>query len=221
MSSFSLAVAHRAHPEPARIAALSAAIALNLAVIMIATRPVSPAHFSLIRQLEPVAHIRLISPPPVPAPPPPVELRPLLQPPAVPQALPRTTPINVPVVVSSPEGRIAAPLASTPTAGLAGPAAATVLPAPVEASLAYLANPLQYPIQALRQRMHGTVLLRVLVDETGKPLEVSVTRSSGHAVLDRSAREQVLANWRFKPAMVNGHAVRGWATVPVSFAMRG
>jgi len=217
MSSANLALTHRAHPEPARIAALSAAIALNLAVIMIATRPVSPPHFALIRQLEPAAHIRFISPPPVLAPPPPVELRPLVQPPAVPQALPRTTPINVPVVVSNPEGRIAAPPTSPPTALPTGP---TVLPAPVEASLAYLADPLQYPIQALRQRMHGTVLLRVLVDETGKPLEVSVTRGSGHAVLDRSAREQVLATWRFKPAMMNGRAVRAWATVPVTFAMR-
>ncbi len=217
MSSANLALTHRAHPELARIAALSAAIALNLAVIMIATRPVSPPHFALIRQLEPAAHIRFISPPPVLAPPPPVELRPLVQPPAVPQALPRTTPINVPVVVSNPEGRIAAPPTSPPTALPTGP---TVLPAPVEASLAYLADPLQYPIQALRQRMHGTVLLRVLVDETGKPLEVSVTRGSGHAVLDRSAREQVLATWRFKPAMMNGRAVRAWATVPVTFAMR-
>jgi len=220
MSSANLALTHRAHPEPARIAALSAAIALNLAVIMIATRPVSPPHFTLIRQLEPAAHIRLISPPPVLAPPPPVELKPLVQPPAITQALPRTTPIDVPIVVSNPEGQIAAPPTSPPTSLPTGPAAATVPPAPLEASLAYLADPLQYPAQALRQRMHGTVLLRVLVDETGKPLEVSVTRGSGHAVLDRSAREQVLASWRFRPAMVNGHAVRAWATVPVTFAMR-
>ncbi len=219
MSSANLALTHRAHPEPARIAALSAAIALNLAVIMIATRPVSPPHFALIRQLEPAAHIRFIPPPPVLAPPPPVELKPLLQPPVVPRVLPRATPIDVPVVVSNPEGRIAAPV-SPPIAAPTGVAAATVIPAPVEASLAYLADPLQYPIQALRQRMHGTVLLRVLVDETGKPLEVSVTRGSGHSVLDRSAREQVLASWRFKPAMLNGHAVRAWATVPVTFAMR-
>ena len=220
MSSANLALTHRTHPEPARIAALSAAIALNLAVIMIATRPVSPPHFALIRQLEPAAHIRFLPPPPVLAPPPPVELKPLLQPPVAPQVLPRVTPVNVPVVVSNPEGQIAAPPASPPTAAPTGVTAATVIPAPVEASLAYLADPLQYPIQALRQRMYGTVLLRVLVDEAGRPLEVSVTRGSGHAVLDRSAREQVLATWRFKPAVVNGHAVRAWATVPVTFAMR-
>lgn len=220
MSSASLAISHRAHPEPARIAALSAAIALNLAVIMIATRPVSPPHFVLMRQLEPVAHVRLITPPAVPAPPPPVELKPLVQPPAMPQVLPRATPVNVPVVTSTPEGRIAALPTSTPTALPTGSGAVTVAPAAIEASLAYMADPLQYPIQALRQRMYGTVMLRVLVDETGKPLEVSIARGSGYAVLDRSAREQVLASWRFKPAMVNGQRVRAWATVPVTFDLR-
>jgi protein TonB len=59
------------------------------------------------------------------------------------------------------------------------------------------------------------------VDETGKPLQVSVAQGSGHTVLDRSAREQVLAHWRFQPATVNGQAVRAWATVPVTFALRG
>ena len=219
MSSASLAVAHRTHPEPARIAALSVAIALNLAVIMVATRPVSMPHFALIRQLEPVALIRLITPPAVPVKPPAIELKPLVQHPVVTHILPRIMPINVPVVISNPEGTVVAPPISSPATLPAGPGEATV--APVEASLAYLADPLQYPVQALRQHMYGTVLLHVLVDETGKPVEVSVTRGSGHALLDRSAREQVLAAWRFQPAMLNGHAVRAWATVPVTFALRG
>ncbi len=68
--------------------------------------------------------------------------------------------------------------------------------------------------------MQGTVLLRVLVDETGKPVQVSVEHGSGHLLLDRSAAEQVLAGWRFQPAMVNGQAVRAWARVPVTFDLR-
>ena len=93
--------------------------------------------------------------------------------------------------------------------------------APIEASHAYVANPVVYPGNALRQHLQGTVVLRVLVDETGQPLEVTVMRGSGHAELDRSAREQVLAHWRFQPAIVNGHAVRAWASVPVTFTLRG
>jgi protein TonB len=95
-----------------------------------------------------------------------------------------------------------------------------VTAAPVEASLAYRLAPLQFPVQALRDRMHGTVLLRVLVDETGKPLDVVVEHGSGYGLLDRSAREQVLAGWRFQPAMVQGKPVRAWARVPVSFDLR-
>ncbi len=67
--------------------------------------------------------------------------------------------------------------------------------------------------------MQGTVLLRVLVDETGRPVQVEIAHGSGYLVLDRSAREQVLARWRFQPAIVNGHAVRAWASVPVSFVL--
>jgi protein TonB len=68
--------------------------------------------------------------------------------------------------------------------------------------------------------MHGTVLLRVLVDEAGRPVQVVVEQSSGFRLLDRSAREQVLAGWRFQPASVDGRAVRAWARVPVSFELR-
>ena len=221
MSPVSLAVAHRAHPEPARIAALSAAITLNLAVIMIATRPVSPPHFALFHPIQPVAHVRLITSPPIPPAPPPVELKPLPDTPTLPQALSHATPTPAPVAVSNPEGDTAAPALADTTVLPSGPPAVTTAPAPVEASLAYRANPLEYPLAALRQRLQGTVVLRVLVDETGKPLQVSVTHGSGRAVLDRSAREQVLRHWRFQPAIVNGHAVRAWATVPVTFALRG
>ena len=69
--------------------------------------------------------------------------------------------------------------------------------------------------------MHGTVLLRVLVDEQGKPIDVEIERSSGYTLLDRSARSQVLGGWAFQPAMVDGKPVRAWARVPVNFDLRG
>jgi len=47
-----------------------------------------------------------------------------------------------------------------------------------------------------------------------------VEHGSGYGLLDRSAREQVLASWRFQPAMVGGKPVRAWARVPVSFDLR-
>ena len=69
-------------------------------------------------------------------------------------------------------------------------------------------------------RMQGTVTLRVLVDETGKPIDVVVENTSGHELLDKAARDQVLARWRFQPATANGHAVKAWARVPVTFDLR-
>lgn len=222
MSSASLAVAHRSHPDRARIAAMSAAIALNLAVILIATRPLSPTRLAVIQRLTPAALVRLIEPPAVLPAPPPVDLKPLPHPVTPPQVRPRQLPSSLPAVAPDTEGRIAAPPISAPSLppgdAMAGPVA---VGAPVEASLAYRLAPLQFPLQALRERMHGTVLLRVLVDETGRPLQVIVERGSGHALLDRSAQQQVLAGWRFQPAIVNGQAVRAWARVPVNFDLRG
>jgi protein TonB len=216
MSSASLAVVQHAHPDAARIAAISAAIALNLAVLMIASRPITPAQLAVVRQLAPVPLIHLIDPPALLPPPPPIELKPL-PPRTLSPARLRPHPASVPVIVPVTEGQLAAtPSAPTllPVSAEPGP---TVPAAPVEASLAYLSAPLRFPIQALRQGMHGTVLLQVLVDETGRPTQVTVERSSGYTLLDRSAREQVLAGWRFQPAMVHGQAVRAWAHVPVAF----
>ncbi len=222
MSSASLAVSPRphVHPDPARIASISAAIALNLAVVLIASRPLGPTRLSPVHQLQPLPTIRLIDPPPVFKAPPAVQLKPLVHAAAVVQPHPHALPISHPVVIPSSEGKVAAVPTAIPN--LPAPTTLTdaVAAAPVEASLAYRVAPLHFPLQALRQGMHGTVLLRVLVDESGKPLQVTVERGSGYALLDRSAREQVLAGWRFQPAMVNGHAVRAWARVPVNFDLQ-
>jgi len=213
---------HSTRPDAVRIAALSAAMALNLAVLLIATRPAAAPFMHALAQPVPATLIRWITPPAVVPPPPAIVMKP---PPHLPRAMPHSQPKAVPVVehtvVPTTEGRIAAPPASvttgTPHTAAPGPAADAN---PVEASLAYRSSPLQFPVQAMRQQMHGTVLLRVLVDETGKPLDVLIEQSSGHTLLDRSAREQVLASWKFQPAMVDGKAVRAWARVPVSFDLR-
>lgn len=220
MSSASLAVAHRPHLDPARIASISAAIAINLSVLLIATQPITPTQVAAIRRLTPVQLIRLIKPPPDLPPPAPIELKPMLHPPVLPRVHQVPRPVAAPIRVTTEEGAVTAPPAAAPSllpgsdsTGSAEPVAA------VEASLAYRLAPLQFPIQALRQRMHGTVLLRVLVDETGAPRQVTVEHGSGYALLDRSAQQQVLAGWRFQPAMVNGHAVRAWARIPVNFRL--
>ena len=223
MSSASLAVATRPHPDSTRIAAISAAIVFNLAALLIASRPMLPATpLALVHALSRVPVIRLIEPPAVLPPVAPVLPQPLHHAAATSHVAVRPHPLRVlaPLLAGN-AATLTAPPATAPS--VAPPDAAAVasgVTAAVEASLAYRTAPLQFPLQALRLHMHGLVLLRVLVDETGKPLDVTVERSSGYPMLDRSAREQVLAAWRFQPASVNGRAVRAWARVPVNFDLR-
>ncbi|MEO5830073.1 MAG: energy transducer TonB [Rhodanobacter sp.] len=222
MSSASLAVFHRTHPDPARIAAISAAIVLNVAVIMVASRPSAPALFHALERLNPIPTIVFIKPPPLVKPPPPIDVMPLPHPPIAPPLVHHlTAPLSTPMVVPSTDGNVAVAPVTTPTLLPAGTTPGPgVNAAPVEASLAYRAAPLRFPTRALQQRMQGTVLLRVLVDVTGKPATVTVEQGSGYPLLDRSAVEQVLAGWRFQPAMVDGQAVSAWARVPVTFNLR-
>jgi periplasmic protein TonB len=219
MSSASLALpcpdSHRAPLDLPRIAALSTALAVNLAVLVIALRPLPPAALPLAHTV-PALSIRWLEPPPPQPLPPPIELKPLPTP-AAPVA---PTRMPAPVAVSPPlttEGTRAAPPATPPAIERGVPEAT---PAPIEARLAYRAAPLNFPAAAVRQHMHGTVLLRVLVDEQGQPLQVLVEHGSGYPLLDRSARQQVLGSWRFEPAVVHGQPVRAWAQVPVHFDLR-
>ena len=228
MSSASLAHArhtpqHSTQPDPVRIVALSAAMALNLAVLLSATRPMGAPTLPRLEQPAAATLIRWISPPVVVPPPPAIVMKP---PPhlhkVAPHSAPKTVSPVVPSLVPTDEGRLAVAPTAPPTIAptTTAPEAPAATGQPVEASLAYRSAPLQFPVQALREQLHGTVLLRVLVDESGKPLDVVIERSSGHMLLDRSARQQVLASWTFQPAMVDGKAVRAWAHVPVSFDLR-
>lgn len=92
--------------------------------------------------------------------------------------------------------------------------------APIGIQLEYADAPAPaYPRDALRDGVQGTVLLKVLVDVDGRPLDVQVERSSGNRSLDRAAREQVLRRWRFRPATQDGHAVQAIGLVPVDFRL--
>ena len=102
---------------------------------------------------------------------------------------------------------------STPIAPPSGPISAS--------HLAYARAPAPaYPRAAVLDRAEGTVVLRVLVDVDGSPLEVAVETSSGNRELDRAARTQVLKHWKFQPAMQDGRAVQAYGRVPVNFSLR-
>jgi periplasmic protein TonB len=89
---------------------------------------------------------------------------------------------------------------------------------PISLSTEYAPAP-RYPALSIRNGEHGTVLLLVKVDATGKPIEVSLKKSSGYRELDRNAMKHVLATWRFHPAMHQGIAIPALALVPVNYTL--
>lgn len=89
----------------------------------------------------------------------------------------------------------------------------------IKATPRYESNPLPpYPRLARQNRWEGTVRLRAKVTAGGKVEGVSLERSSGHAVLDRSALDGV-QRWRFIPATRNGAPVACEVSIPVAFRL--
>jgi len=203
------------HPDLARIAALSAAIGLNAAMLLLALRP-PLAHQIAWPGRKPVT-IRIIPvqalPPQSPAPPRPPPLHPRSLP--APRRIPMAP--RIPAVQPTPMS-LPGPLA--PVRPVAPVSEASAPAGRGQARVDFLhAPPPRYPLAARRAGMQGTVLLRVLVDARGRPREVVVARGSGFALLDRVARRQVLRAWRFRPAQAGGRATPAWALVPVVFRL--
>lgn len=79
-------------------------------------------------------------------------------------------------------------------------------------------SPVEYPLAVFRQRISGTVLLRLFVDESGTliPDSVRVQESSGYPALD-SAALAAAPRFRYAPALRNGIPVATAFTQPVHF----
>ncbi len=78
--------------------------------------------------------------------------------------------------------------------------------------------PPQYPLDAARNGLEGTVLLRLRVDTAGKVTEVEIIESSGHDSLDRAAVEAV-KRWKGRPARRFGRAIASEEVLPVRFRL--
>ena len=133
---------------------------------------------------------------------------------------PAVMPQPTPVVIDTPaQWTLPAPEAS-PSTEFVSETATVAAPAESGVPLAYgVASPPPYPRDSARLGQEGTVTLRVLVDESGAILQVGVEQSSGHRSLDQAALRHVKREWRFRPAVVDGRAVRAWAIVPIEFSL--
>lgn len=210
--------------NPARIGGIATAILVHAGALMLLLIPATlPPLAQRLPDRRP--QLEIIKKPvevPVTAPPP--------ADPKPPIAAPRTpttaTPVVSPPAPEPVEITQADPMPWTPPATIAPATPTSAAPAPstgpISAShLSYVSAPApRYPRASIARRSEGTVMLRVLVDVDGKPLEVVIETSSGDRELDRAARQQVLDNWRFQPAMQDGHPVQAYGRVPVDFRLR-
>lgn len=164
--------------------------------------------------------VNLVESAPPQAPPPTVLPPPRLAPP--PQLLAIVPEIQV---AAQPAAIQAPPAPAEPVAvqqPVVAPVQVAAVPAPlrtVSASEATFLTPLQpeYPRYSKKLHEHGTVLLKVLIDEEGLPRQVLVQQSSGFERLDDAA-VQAMRRVRFKPFVRDGIAVAVWATsVPIGF----
>lgn len=212
------------HPDTNRVAGYTLAIGFNALLLMLLLVPMQGAP-DWTRPEEPGPAITWYPPDPVPVP-----VTPAPRPVPVVQPQPRVTspvdrvvpvapaPAVEPAAVLVENGSEIAPPVSAPAEGPTdiGPPAGPVAGVRLE----YLHAPApDYPRAAARAGAEGTVLLEVLVGIDGRPLAVTIRDGSGDRRLDAAARDQVLQQWRFRPAMRNGQPVQAIGLVPVSFRL--
>jgi len=121
-------------------------------------------------------------------------------------------PIPDPVMVDT---EVAVTAAITTTAMSEAPPS-TATPPMVE-SVEYLrAEPPVYPRESARRHEYGTVLLRILVDASGRPAQIQIERSSGYERLDAAARKAA-EKFLFRPHEVNGTRQAAQVLIPIGF----
>jgi protein TonB len=76
-----------------------------------------------------------------------------------------------------------------------------------------------YPLIARIRGYEGVVLLSVEISADGGVGGLRIKRSSGYAMLDRSALEAV-KTWKFEPGRKMGKPANMWVEVPVKFILR-
>lgn len=75
-----------------------------------------------------------------------------------------------------------------------------------------------YPRLAREAGWQGVVVLKVLVDRSGRAAQVEVEKSSGYSVLDQSALKTV-RQWRFRPTRFGRLSFSSSIQIPVRFVL--
>ncbi|ATE71321.1 energy transducer TonB [Lysobacter capsici] len=212
---------HSTQLDGTRIAANAGAIAFNAAMLMLMLVPLSAPRL-LQQPLETVTDIVLVKPDKKIEPPPPptiIERREIKRDP-VPRPVQQTQTVEPPPIVVNDTPQIGDVLGSDTVAAFTPPLIDVGPQVLTGASLQALSSPPPtYPPQAVRENLTGVVELEILVGIDGKPIDVTVVRSSGHRLLDQAAIRVVKSRWKFQAAMSNGQPVQARGRVPIEFKL--
>jgi len=201
-----------------RILGISSTLALNVLALSFLLAPMTIPAPPSVAVPRPVIEVVDIVPIKRETPPPEVEVVQRRTPPQPTQRTAPTVPpaIDIPVLVDAGIP-VTETFTETPPASDTAPSIEPSGPV-TGMQLEYVkATPPPYPRVAIVDGVEGVVLLRVLVGTDGKPVEVTVEKSSGHRVLDREAQRHVLRNWTFRPATRDGQPVQAVGIVPIDF----
>jgi TonB family protein len=82
------------------------------------------------------------------------------------------------------------------------------------------AGPPRYPVEALRKRQAGEVVVEAEVDANGRVTSARIARSNAGRLLERSALDAV-KRWVLIPETVDGIPIASTALLPVTFCIHG
>ncbi|MFT3738238.1 MAG: energy transducer TonB [Breznakibacter sp.] len=86
--------------------------------------------------------------------------------------------------------------------------------------LRFIASNIRYPVDAIKRKEQGIVLVGFIVGKEGLLEEVTVAESSRYKSLDNEAVRMVKRMPKWIPGLQNGSPVRVKYTVPVRFRIR-
>jgi periplasmic protein TonB len=130
--------------------------------------------------------------------------------------LPATAAETLPTPVVNPVAPVAA--SPAPQSAMPSPAAPVRAGPSIPASYAASNRKPDYPLIARRYGEQGTVMLSVYVRADGSAGDVQIKTSSGHELLDESAKTAV-QGWRFNPATIDGKPIAQWYQIPIPFTL--
>ena len=86
--------------------------------------------------------------------------------------------------------------------------------------MSYLAKTIKYPVEAIKNKEQGKVIVQFILDKEGNPTDFKVSQSVT-PLLDAEALRVIKLIKKWKPGKLNnGESVRVRMTVPVFFRMQ-